>query len=198
MDVLIATTNPAKLEELTVTIKAMCPHITLHSLSEFPNLPEPEETGATFEENAALKAKHYAQLTNMPAIGDDGGIMIDALQGAPGVKSKRWLGRPATDQDLISHTLEKLKGVPRNKRSAQFAGAICLYDPNTKHTLCATAATQGYIAHKPSSNAIPGFPYRALLKVLPYDKYYDELSDDEMMESNHRLLALKKLLQNFH
>jgi len=89
--VLIATTNPGKLAEIKIALSPLKKQgVTVLDLSSFPEIEPPEETGATFEENARLKASYYAEKTQLPTIADDGGIMIDALHGEPGVKSRRW------------------------------------------------------------------------------------------------------------
>ncbi|MBP7967512.1 non-canonical purine NTP pyrophosphatase, partial [Candidatus Woesebacteria bacterium] len=99
---LLATTNKAKQAEITFGLQPLLEKgVTIVSLRDFPSIEEPEETGATFEENAKLKAQYYAQKTGLPALADDGGLMIDALGGEPGVKSRRWPGYSATDTELI-------------------------------------------------------------------------------------------------
>ena len=106
---LIATSNPGKKIEILKALEIIIKEFELLTLDNFPNITEPEETGKTFEENALIKAKYYALATNLPTIADDGGIMIDALNGEPGVRSRRWPGYTATDEELIQMTLEKMK-----------------------------------------------------------------------------------------
>jgi XTP/dITP diphosphohydrolase len=103
MDLLIATTNPGKLREIEAILEGV--PVRLHTLAEFPGIEEPEETGATFEENAQLKARYYAGATGMLTAADDSGLEIDALGGAPGVHSARWHG---TDYDYKFQKIREL------------------------------------------------------------------------------------------
>src|SRR4051812_15283266 len=121
---LIATHNPAKVAELSKGIKHYLNNVEIISLKELHISDEPEEIGKTFIENSRLKAEYYGNLAKLPAIADDGGLTIDALNGEPGIQSKRWLGRDATDQELIDYTLQKMKHIPSNKRTAQFKIAL--------------------------------------------------------------------------
>jgi XTP/dITP diphosphohydrolase len=192
---LLATTNKAKLHELTAGATSLAQKgVKIVSLKDLNITAEPEETGKTFEENAKLKAEFYANLTNLPTIADDGGTMIDILNGEPGVKSKRWLGYDATDEELIVYTLKRLEGVPKEKRTAQIATCLHFYNPISQFYTSITERIHGYIAEKPSRNKTHGFPYRALLIVNEFNKYYDELTEQEHQHINHRFKALQKLI----
>ena len=119
--ILIATHNKAKLSELKTGLYNLEKSgIKILTLTDVGVEKDPEETGATFEENAKLKAKYYGDLTNLPTIADDGGLIIPYLNNEPGVKSKRWMGREATDQELIDFALLKLKDCTGSKRTAFF------------------------------------------------------------------------------
>lgn len=96
-EIVIATRNPGKLEEFKVLMKDL--EVELRSLEEWPNVPEPEETGKTFMANARLKAVYYAKETGLPCIADDSGLEVLALEGAPGVRSARYAGEEATDEE---------------------------------------------------------------------------------------------------
>jgi XTP/dITP diphosphohydrolase len=201
MKILLATHNPAKLTELT---KAFTPlpesQITLISLKDLHIDLEPAETGKTFEDNSLLKAKYYAKITNLPTIGDDGGIAIGHLNGEPGVKSKRWLGRDATDEELIDYTLSQLQGVPRKMRGASMVLTLTFFDPATGTVLTETESIKGHIAESPSPRRTHGFPFRSLFIVDAYGKFYDELTLEEHAKINHRMKAAARLstkLQNF-
>lgn len=193
--ILIATHNEAKLEELTLGITNFIKGVRILNLNDLKIIEDPEETGKTFEENAKMKAIYYATKTGYPTIADDGGLHIEALNGEPGVKSKRWLGREAEDQELILHTLEKLKGIPKEKRTAFLKTTLCFYDPSAQSLLCETEKIRGHIAQKASGNPTKGYPFRALFIVEKFNKYYDELTDKEHLEINHRLKALKRLVR---
>ncbi|MBI3620385.1 hypothetical protein HY214_04575 [Candidatus Roizmanbacteria bacterium] len=190
----IATKNSAKFTEISRAINRLeRDKVRLLSLNDFPRVEEPVETGKTFKDNAFLKAKHYAELTGAPCLSDDAGLSIDILNGEPGVRSRRWPGHEASDQELIDFTLQKLKGVPRKKRSAKLQLCLCFYDPQTKIALFEEAATGGYIAEKPLSNFTPGYPFRAVFIVDRFHKYYQRLTPEEHELVNHRFLAATKL-----
>ena len=193
--ILIATHNKAKLEELTLGIINFIKEVKILNLNDLKIVEDPQETGKTFEENAKMKVVYYGNKTGYPTIADDGGLHIEALNGEPGVKSKRWLGREASDQELILYALEKLNGIPKEKRTAFLKTTLCFYDPSTKSLLYETEKIKGYIALKASGNPTKGYPFRALFIVEKFSKYYDELTDKEHLEINHRLKALKRLVR---
>jgi XTP/dITP diphosphohydrolase len=196
---LIATHNPAKLMELKKVIKPLINrNLEIISLEDLHLNQEPEETGKTFKENALLKAKYFAVLSNLPTLADDGGLTIDSLNGEPGVKSKRWLGYDATDEELINYTLERLSDCPPSKRNAALEVCLCFYDPKTKHTLFAEEKIQGFIALKTSKKRIKGYPFRSLFIVEEFNKYYDELTDQEHEKINHRHKAAKELVKEIN
>ena len=127
MKLLIATHNPAKALEYKHYLSDL--GLELLSLSDLNITEEASEDGLTFEENAIKKAKFYHQLTGLAVIADDGGLMIDALNGAPGVKSRRWLGYKMTDEEMIQSVVEKMKDVPEDKRTCHLVGIIALVMP---------------------------------------------------------------------
>lgn len=186
---LIATSNQAKLAEYRKFLADL--PLELLSLSDF-NLGSIDETGATFEENAKLKAESYFTMSGLPCISDDGGLEIDALDGAPGVLSRRWKtgDENVTDEELITYTLERMKGVPEGKRGARLRLVVAFFDGKEVHT--AEAATEGSVAHMPTRFA-PGFPYRALLYIVKFGKMYDDLTPSEHEAVNHRRAAVLQL-----
>jgi len=193
--VLIATTNPGKLAEIKIALSPLKKQgVTILDLSSFPEIEPPEETGATFEENARLKASYYAEQSQLPTIADDGGIMIDALHGEPGVKSRRWPGYEASDQELIDYTLTKLSSVPLTKRTAKLETCVCFYDPSTRQFEISQEGVNGTIAEQPSQHLIHGYPYRSLFIVDAFGTYYDELTAEQHVSINHRLKAVRKLI----
>lgn len=209
---LIATSNKAKLEEIKYGLKKMENYnIQLLTLNDVRIEKKPQETGITFCENAKIKAKFYGDLTNLPTIADDGGLIVPYLDNEPGVKSRRWLGYEATDKELISYTLKKLQNVARKNRIAYLQTCVCFYLPKLKNLnilslprsykkqnndlfICQQEKIKGYIAEKPSEKATYGYPFRALFVVEKFSKYYDELTENEHQEINHRLKAIKKLI----
>lgn len=192
---LIATHNPAKKEELKNGFSALTRYgINLLSLDDVKINVDPEETGKTFVENARLKAHYFARLSQLPVVADDGGIEIDVLNGKPGVHSKRWLGREATDGEMINYTINKLNDVPHEKRSAHFTVCLYYFNPKTGFETSITESVNGYISTSPSKLARKGFPYRALFIVDKFNKYYDELTETEHRAVNHRLQAVQNLI----
>ncbi|MCL6574108.1 MAG: non-canonical purine NTP pyrophosphatase, partial [Bacillus sp. (in: Bacteria)] len=117
-EVIIATNNPGKAKEFE---HIFVPRgIAVRTLLDFPDIPEVEETGTTFEENAILKAEALSHLLGKMVIGDDSGLMVDALEGRPGIYSARYGGEQKNDQDNIDKMLSELKNVPVDKRTARF------------------------------------------------------------------------------
>lgn len=186
---LIATTNPGKMSEVE-TIYASS-GIELKNLKEFSDVAAPEETGATFEENAVLKAKYYFDKTGVPTLADDGGIEVDALGGLPGVKSNRWLGKHATDSELAEALIQKLDGKPRQERTARLGGVMAFWDG--KNLLKAENFVSGRIAEKMPEYVQPGFPYRSVFEIPQFHKLYKDLTHDEHEQINHRRRNLEEL-----
>lgn len=192
---LIATHNPAKKNEITKWFHELVPGVITVSLDDLKITDEPEETGRTFAENSLIKAKYYAEKSGLPSLADDGGIEIDALNGAPGVLSSRWLGYKATDEQLIRGTLEKMSNVPMEQRTARLTICLTHYDPRTKKTLSETESIEGYITTEPDKTFEHGFPYRAIFKITKYDKFYHHLTPAEHNDINHRKKAVKRLIE---
>src|SRR3989344_6103029 len=126
MELLIATTNPAKFSETEAVLKEN--GLKTYGLQDFPEIKKVEETGETFEENAVIKARGYFAQIGVPCLADDGGLIVDYLGGLPGVHSHRWLGHEADDQELAEAILKKLEGVPVEKRTARLGGVTLFYD----------------------------------------------------------------------
>lgn len=191
---LIATSNPGKLDEIKLFLSDV--PVELVGLDDVGITDRAEETGKTFEDNAILKAKFYGKLTGLPTIADDGGFEIDALNGAPGVKSHRWIHgeKDNEDEDLIAYTFKKIKDVPLNKRGAQLRLVLALATPDGEiHT--SEASIRGIIPESPSMRRTKGFPYRSILYLPELGKYYDhsELTSEETDRLNHRKKAVELL-----
>lgn len=195
MKILLGTHNPAKKKELAEALHSVLPSAHLLTLADLNISHDPEETGTTFEQNAKLKAEYYARSSKLPTIADDGGILIDALNGEPGVHSKRWLGYDAADEELIAHTLDRLKDVPMDKRTARFTVVLCYVNRATNNVFTISESIEGIIDTVPNKTWLRGFPYRALFRVLPFNKYYDDLTREEHTLINHRYKAMERLAQ---
>lgn len=195
MKLLIATTNPAKLAEYREHLSVL--QVELVSLKNLGVTDGPEETGKTMRDNALLKARFYAAKFGMLTLADDGGFEIDALGGEPGVKSRRWPGYEASDEELIKMVFDRLRDVPSDRRTARMRSVTVVVDPNG--TIVAEAgetglATEGIVPDAPSSVRQHGFPFRSVLFLPEYKKYYVELSSSEMSATSQRSRAIAAIV----
>lgn len=190
--ILIATKNLGKIEELKKFLEDL--PFQIISLKDLNIVDDVEETGKTYEENSQKKALFYAKRSGLPSISDDGGLEISALDGAPGVKSRRWLGYEATDEELIEHMIKVSKMLPDNNRKAFFKTVISFALPNGK-VWSVEGEVEGIIAKKPLLKILKGYPYRSFFYIPKIRKYYHEnqLSKNEERVYNHRYKALAKL-----
>ncbi len=143
---LIATTNAGKLKEIADFLKDL--PLEIVSLSDVGITDDIEEIGKTYQENSQLKALFYAKKSGLPAISDDGGLEISALGGAPGLKSKRWVGQDSTDEKIIEHMKKVAKELSDNNRKAFFKVVLSLALPNGR-VWSFTGQVEGIIAKKP-------------------------------------------------
>ena len=189
MQIILASSNPGKVEE----IQALLSHlpIQLISQSEF-NVSPVEETGTTFFENAIIKARHAAQETGLPAIADDSGLVVNAIDGRPGVHSARYAGEDATDQDRINKLLTELPSSATD-RSASFHCVIALMrSANDPAPIMCHGAWMGEILTKPSGDK--GFGYDPIFNVPEYNCSAAELPAEIKNEISHRGKAIRELL----
>ncbi len=194
MKLLIATTNQGKLKEIQRFLSDV--NVELVSLKDLGILDVVEETGKTFEENAILKAKFYAEKSELPTLADDGGFEIDALNGEPGVKSHRWIDstRESSDEELIGYTVLRMKDIPEGKRGAQLR-LVMAFVSSAKEVHIAEASIRGVVPVHPDGKHYEGFPFRSLLYLPEIEKYYshEELTEIENEKYNHRKNALEQL-----
>ena len=190
---LVATKNQGKLKEISDFLSNL-PLQTV-SLKDVGINEDFEETGKTYKENSQDKAIFYAKKSGLPAIADDGGIEIDALNGAPGIKSRRWLGWEANDEELIEHMKRIARELPKNNRKAYFRTIVSFVLPNGK-VFSAKGEIEGTIARKPLLKLLKGYPYRSFFYLPKIKKFYHEsdLSDKEQKLYNHRYKAIQKLI----
>ena len=157
--VVLATNNPSKLEELRRIVSATAPDIDVLGLGDLPPYPVPAETARTFEANALLKAHACVMATGLPALADDSGLAVDVLNGMPGVRSARWAGPEATDEDNNELLLRQLADVADQDRTARFVCAMALVLPDgTEHVR--TGEMTGRLAVRPAGEN--GFGYDPL------------------------------------
>ena len=196
---LVATTNPAKLDEYRLLLRDY--GLVPRSLREAGvDDAAPEETGATFIENALLKARFYFARANLPTIADDGGLVVDALGGEPGVHSHRWLAGaniPQGDLDraLAEEVIRRMAGVDPQRRGArlQAASALIYREDGRVHERVSEAALEGVIADRVWPRMRAGFPYRAVLILPDRGCYLGELSDEEAAHLSQRRSSLEGL-----
>ena len=185
MKFVIATHNAHKLIELQRILAPLgIEGVTDRDLGI--ELPEVEETGTTFAENAYLKAASACQVTGLPAIADDSGLVVDALGGRPGVYSARYGGEEATDDDRNVLILSEMKDVPKGERSARFVASVCCVFPNGD-VLRAEGTFEGEIGYAPAGEN--GFGYDPIFVVG--DRTSAEMSSAEKDAMSHRGNALR-------
>ena len=187
--IVLASNNAGKVREINQLLSGG--RITVVPQSEF-GVPEAEETGLTFVENAILKARHAARLSGLPAIADDSGIEVDALRGAPGIYSARFAGPGASDEDNVNKLLAELSGVPDTERTARFQ-CLMVYmrhaeDPTP---LICQGTWEGTILREPRGEN--GFGYDPVFLVPERDLSAAELDPDTKNGLSHRGQALRKL-----
>jgi XTP/dITP diphosphohydrolase len=195
--VVIATRNQGKVKEFAAIFQAK--HIEVKSLADFKDLPEIIENGDTFAENALIKARTIALALNMPVLGDDSGLCVDKLGGAPGVFSARYAGPAATDEDNNRKLLEQLgardsqsKDAPRIALSpARFVCAICLVDSDGETIAAVEETCEGEIVAPPRGTG--GFGYDPLFYIPELGKTMAELTVAEKNEYSHRGKAIRAL-----
>lgn len=190
--ILLATRNKGKFNELSAFLSDL--KVKILSLSDLGIAEDIEENGKTYKENSQKKALFFAKKSGLPTIADDGGIEIDALGGAPGVKSRRWLGHEATDEEVIEHMKKVARELPDNNRKAFFRTVVSFALPNGK-IWSVKGEVEGIIAEKPFMKLSKGYPYRSFFYLPKLKKYYfeTELTNNEMKEYNHRYKAIQKL-----
>jgi len=191
-ELLIATGNAGKIRELSQLL-AGAP-LRLRLLSEFDGVAEAEETGTTFAENATLKALHYSALGRMLTLSDDSGLVVDALGGAPGVRSARYAGREATYAERMSKLLGELDATGDEERRAHFVCVIAVVDPSagTLHTF--EGACEGRIARAPRGTG--GFGYDPLFIPDGHDRTFGELPAEIKHTLSHRARALEQAVRH--
>ena len=187
MKIVLATHNHDKEIELQHSLRGL--DVDICSLSEYPDIGDIEETGTTLLENSLLKAHTVHDRTGLPAIADDTGLEVDALDGAPGVYSARFAGLNATYDDNVNKLLSVMEDVSDDMRSARFRTVISFVDEIQE--LWTEGFIEGIITETPRGNM--GFGYDPIFYVPRLEKTFAELSTDEKNKISHRGIALQKL-----
>lgn len=187
MNFIIASNNENKIKELN---RILLPFgFSVKTAEQLGiTLDDVEETGTTFEENAELKAKSACEKTGLPAIADDSGLVVDALDGRPGIMSARYAGENATDKEKINKLLAEMRDAKSDNRDAHFVCVICCYFPDGEK-IFAKGICDGTIGYAPRGNG--GFGYDPIF-FTAYNKTFAELSETQKDALSHRGKALKK------
>ena len=187
MDFILATNNMKKLAEMQRILSPLGIHVVTAKMLGI-ELPEVEENGETFEENAEIKAVSACEITKMPAIADDSGLCVDYLNGAPGIFSARFSGNHGNDEKNNDLLLEKLNGVPEEERTAYYVCAICCVFPNGEK-ITVRGECHGHIGFERDGNE--GFGYDPLFIIN--GKAFGRYTAEEKDKISHRGNALRKL-----
>ena len=191
--ILLATGNPGKAKEMREILAGADEGLVQwRYLSEFAaaGWPEPVEDGDTFMANAQLKARHYARLSGLWTMADDSGLVVDALNGEPGVRSARYAGEPKSDAANNALLIRKLAGVSRGRRTARFCCAVVLSDGD-RVLASAEGAVEGTIVDEPRGSN--GFGYDPHFFVFAHNMTTAQMSSDMKHAISHRGQALRKL-----
>lgn len=192
MKIVIATRNRHKAVELqTLLHGAGYDAVQLDEIDPDNKIPEVEETGTTFKENALLKAHAIAKATGLPAIGDDTGLEVDILGGAPGIFSARYAGENCTYEDNVKKLLRELSDVADDRRTARFKTVAVYVHKETE--LSAEGVVEGVITEK--AEGVGGFGYDPVFSVLDMKKTYAQLADEEKNRVSHRGKAIRSLIE---
>ncbi len=185
----LATRNPAKVRELA---RILGEQVRLTSLDGFPGAPDVPETGATFEENALLKARAIAAYTHLPAVADDSGLCVDALNGMPGVLSARWAGRHGDDQANLDLVLAQVADVPDARRGARFVCAAALARPGEDaREVVVTGSVAGRLTRVPRGRG--GFGYDPIFVPDGFELTTAEMTPEAKDAISHRGRAFRAL-----
>jgi len=187
MKIILATHNQDKCVEMKTIMKDM--PIQLLTLNEFPEIEEIIEDGKTLEENALIKAKTVHKITHLPAIADDTGLEVDALDGQPGIYSARYAGENCLYSDNVNKLLKDMENIPPQKRSALFRTAIAYVDENMEHVT--EGVVEGVIIDV--MKGIDGFGYDPVFYIPGMKKTYAEMSMNEKNQISHRGKAVKNM-----
>lgn len=197
MKLLLATGNQKKLAELRRIIDEFGIDIQVVSKTEFGDYPDPEETGASFEENALIKARAGARLSGLPTVADDSGICVAALNQMPGVRSARWAGPEHDDSENLNLLLRQVDDVPQALRGASFVSAVALVQPDGSE-MTFRGVMPGYLVT--AARGENGFGYDPIFVATEFEhgdriRTNAELSADEKDAISHRGKALRQMME---
>ena len=188
---LLATRNPGKLAELQRLLESAVPGVAVVGLRDVPEYPEAPETGATFAENALLKAREAVRYTRLPAVADDSGLTVDALNGMPGVLSARWSGRHGDDAANTALLLGQLADVPDERRGGAFVCAAAIVTPDGAERVL-ERSWRGQVVREPRGTN--GFGYDPVFLPDGLERTAAELTAAEKDARSHRGQAFAALV----
>ncbi len=196
IDLVLATNNPDKVRELSHALTGL--PLRVRALAELGEWPEVEETGETLEENALLKAHTAAGRTGLLCLADDTGLEVDALGGAPGVRSGRYAGERATYAQNVDRLLAEMGGAPEDRRTARFRCVIAIVEPGGRAQLVEGISEGVILLERRGSE---GFGYDPVFLVPELGKSFAEMSLEEKQSCSHRgraLLKARDLLRDWY
>ena len=188
-EIVLATHNPDKKKEIMIALREL--GVNILSLDNFPEIGEIEETGSTLLENSLIKARTVSAVTGKPAIADDTGLEVDALNGAPGIYSARYAGINVSYEDNIRKLLSEMSSFDMGSRTARFRTVVSFHSSNEE------LWTEGVIEGSITMNAIGkgGFGYDPVFRVRKTGKTFAEMTRQEKNRISHRGVALDKMRQ---
>ena len=188
-EIVIATHNPDKKKEIMIALREL--GVNILSLDSFPEIGEIEETGSTLLENSLIKARTVSAVTGKPAIADDTGLEVDALNGAPGIYSARYAGINVSYEDNVRKLLSEMSSFDMDSRTARFRTVVSFHSSNEE------LWTEGVIEGSITRNAIGkgGFGYDPVFRVRKTGKTFAEMTRKEKNRISHRGVALDKMRQ---
>ena len=192
---MVATRNKGKIREIREALKGM--GLRIYALSDFPDVPEIEEDGKSFTENALKKARFYSKYFGKLTIADDSGLEVDNLKGLPGIYSARYAGKGALPRENNQKLINEMEGISLSKRGARFRCVIAMVSPDGREAI-AEGSCKGRIGFKEKGRK--GFGYDPLFIVPKYGKTMAELSLEEKNRISHRgkaLTKIRKLIDGF-
>lgn len=188
--VVLATRNLGKIKEFDRLLAQHASDIQVLGLNDFPDLPDVEETGFSFEENALLKARAVSAFTHLPALADDSGLCVDALNGDPGIFSARWAGSHGDDAANITKVLHQLEGVSFAQRGARFCCVVALHLAPGQEVV-ESGELIGEIVYRPRGSA--GFGYDPIFQPFGFALTLGEFSPGEKDKISHRGQAMRAI-----
>ncbi|MCX6762366.1 MAG: non-canonical purine NTP pyrophosphatase [Candidatus Moranbacteria bacterium] len=193
MKILIGTNNENKLKQFKRIFVNFGSDTELFSLKDISITDDVEEDENSLLNNAKKKAQFYGEKSKMLTLADDTGLFVDALDGEPGIHAKRWY--EGTEKERYLKILEKMRGIPEEKRTCRYTGVLAVYDPKDKTFWTFENNIEGAIANEPLEES--GFGYDPIFISTHYDKCYSQMSDAERDAISHRGVGIKELIKHF-